>query len=371
MPVVCRASYACAIGLLLWCGTRGWGSAQELTLSPVWQQATDIGVRVGYRDNVTLSSSNPDGSSFLGVGLDSMVWHELGPRSRLEAFLFGEHRQFLESDQIEREQTLFGLLQLRQDWTDNWRSGAAFEYLYQNQVLDLTATETKTEPSRIRGQTFTGRSHLKRGLGGGWLELQVAGTRQLYGEPLDDFWTFSPSLEWTWPVLAGAELSLKYRYAHDWYDDDPALSEAGDPIPGTQREAVKHELQFAGRQYFGEDQKWRLTLTISGRINRDNESGYYDYVRPQASLRLRYRVGKWEVDGGVRANFYDYAVQRVAGADSELHRRSGINTDLIVQRRLNQRFRVFLEYNYEQTFSDRAVEEYHVNTVSLGLGIEF
>jgi hypothetical protein len=357
--------------LLLLFGPTEWGSGQELDLSPAWQQATDIGVRAGYKDNVTLSSSSPDGSAFLGVGLDSMVWHELGPRSRFEAFLFGEHRQFLESDQIEKEQTLFGLLQLRQDWTDIWQSGTAFEYLYQDQVIDLTATETETQPSRILGQTFTGRSDLKRRLGGGWLELQVAGTRQFYEEPLDDFWTFSPSLEWTWPVLEGAELSLRYRYVHDWYDNDPVLSESGDPIPGTQREAARHELQFTGRQYFGVDHRWRLTLALSGRINRDNESGYYDYVRPQASLRLRYRLRGWEVEGGVRANYYDYGVQRVAGADSDLRWRSGINADVMVQRQLNRRFRIFLEYNYEQSFSDRAVEAYSVNTVSGGLGIEF
>jgi hypothetical protein len=373
---VCRvevrmARFRRVAGLFILCGTAGWGSAQEPGKIPTWQQVTDIGLRAGYKDNVTLASSSPEASAFLGFGLDAMVWRGLGPRSRLEAVVFGEHRQFLDSEQIEREQIFFGLLQLRQDWSEAWESGLGVEYIYQDQVIDVTATEAETLPARIRGQTLSVRSQSTRELGGGSIELELAGTRQLYEETLDDYWAFAPSVEWTWPVLEETELSLGYRYAHDWYDRDPALSESGEPIPGTRREAGRHELRFTGRRYWGEDRRWRLTFTMSGRVNRDHASGYYDYVRPQASLGLRYRPAGWEIEGGVRANYYDYAVQRVAAGDSELRRRSGFYADVMVQRRVSRRLRLFIEYNYEQTFSNREVEEYSVNTLSGGLGVEF
>jgi hypothetical protein len=86
---------------------------------------------------------------------------------------------------------------------------------------------------------------------------------------------------------------------------------------------------------------------------------------------VRYRLAGWEFEGGLRANHYDYGVQRVSVDDPEFRRRSELYCDLLVQRRLSRRFRVFAEYIFERTFSNRAVEEYHVNTVSGGVGYEF
>jgi hypothetical protein len=353
------------------CGTVGWIQAQDLKAAPMWQQVSELSLRVGHKDNVTLSNAGAEASPFVGAELDGMVWRGLGENGQFEGFLLGEHRQYLDAEQVEKEQTLYGLLQMRQEWGEDWRAGAGFEYFYQDQVIDLAATEVEVEPARIQGHTFTGRARAKRGLGGGWLELELGGTRQLFAEVIDDYWELAPRLEWTWPVQAGSELSLGYQFAYDWYDRDPALTVEGEPIPGTRREMGRHEVVFAGRQYFGKDRRWRVTLRLSGRINRDNASGYYDYVRPQASVRLRYQWAEWEVEGGLRLNHYHYREQTVAEGDTELRRRSEVYGDLRVQRRLGGRFRIFVEYDYEQTFSNRGVEEYAVNTVSGGMGFEF
>ncbi len=358
------------VGLLL-CLTVGRVWAQDFESLPIWQQLTDLSLRAGYRDNVTLSSSSPEASPFVEAGLDAMVWRGLGERTRFEGMVLAEFRHYLSSDQVDGEQTVFGLAQVRHDWSEHWRGGEGFEYVYQDQVLDVSATEAELQPSRIRGHTFTGRSQLKRGLGGGWMVVELAGTRQLYEELIDDYWEITPGIAWEWPVFEGLEMSLGYQYSHDWYDEDLALTVQGEPIPGVGREAGRHELGLTGRHYWGAERAWRLTWKLSGRVNRDGESGYYDYVRPQLSLRLRYRWGGWELEGGVRANHYDYREQWANEAEGEHRWRSELYCDLVVERRLTRRLRLFAQYDYERTFANRDVEEYAVSTVSGGLRIEF
>ncbi|MCL4178956.1 MAG: hypothetical protein KJ072_14590 [Verrucomicrobia bacterium] len=320
---------------------------------------------------MTLSSANPEASAFLEAGVDAMVWRGLGERSRFEALLLAEHLQYLDSEQVEHEEMLFGVVQVRQDASESWRGGGGLEYLYQDQVLDMSATEAELEPSRIRGHTFSGRAQLKRGIGGGGVAVEGAGTRRLSGDWVGEEGERAPVVEWSWPIWERTEMGLSYQYSHDWYDEDPALSAEGEPIPGVGREAGRHEVVLTGRHYWGEDRNWRLTWKLGGRVNTDLASGYYDYVRPQVSLRLRYRWGGWELDGGLRANHYDYRIQWADEVGWEHRRRSEVYFDFLMERRLISWLRLFARYDYERTFANRELEEYDVSTVSGGLKFEF
>jgi hypothetical protein len=110
-----------------------------------------------------------------------------------------------------------------------------------------------------------------------------------------------------------------------------------------------------------------MTLRLSGRLNRDDGSGYYDYARPQAALGLRYRRDGWELEVGGRVSHYAYRVQIAEPEDGTRRRRLEVQADVRVQRRLTRSIGVFVEYQYERTFANRAAEEYSVNTVSGGL----
>jgi hypothetical protein len=354
------------IGALMGCA-----SSLVLAQEPTWRPVGEAGLRVGYNDNVSLSSANPEDSAFLGVAADAFLWREWDTGSQLEAFVLGEHRQFLDSEQVNKEQLFYGMVRFGHDWETTWHADGGLEYFYQDQVVDVSATETNIQPSRIKGHTFTGRTRFKRAVAGGWLQLEFAGTRQLFEALVDDYWEFSPGLEWSWPARKDFELSLGYQFMADWYDEDSALTAEGEEIAGTQRQAARHELFMTARQYFGPDRRWRVTLRLSGRINEDTTGDYYDYVRPQLSLRVRYRWADWEVEGGLRLNHYDYGVQTVAVDNPELRQRSELYGDVRVQRRLSRRLYLVAEYNYEQTYSNRSFEEYTVNTVSGGITFEF
>jgi hypothetical protein len=337
-----------------------------------WQPMGNVRVRGGYKDNVLLSSFAPVGAPFVGASLEAFVWRPLGEEGELDGVLVGEHRQFVGVAELDFEQTLFGLVQVRRELGGAWRLGGAIDGMYLDQVLDLSATEDVTRRMRVRGGSFGARPSVRRGLGAGWLELQVAGNRQVYvGELLDDHWQVEPRLTLGWPVGARSEVAVAYEVGWRWYDEEPERTSEGEPIPGTRRRMTHHDVALTVRHVWGEDRQWRLTGRVSGRVNEDGGSGYFDYVRPQGTVRLRYRARGWELEAGGRATYYGYRVQRVNVTEGELRRRVDLRGDIRAQRRIYRGLSVFLEYEHERTLANRRAEEYRVHTVSGGLDWEF
>jgi hypothetical protein len=350
-------------------------AAQEVELpgaDPIgWRPLTSIRLGAGYKDNVLLSSFVRDDAPFLGVAADAFLWRPVGDHTEFEGLLLGEHREFFGVEDLDREQMFFGLLQMRHGWNDNWRGAGAFEYLYQDQVLDVSATEAVVTRARVRGHSMGVRPSLRRALGGGWLELQLTGSRQLFGGLLDDYWQVAPRLAWEWPLQESTQIGVHYEWAYRWYDQDEQRTAAGAVIPGTRRVLTQQEAGFLVRHQWGEGGRLRLTGRAAGRLNRDEKSGFYDYVRPQISLRLRYRTGSWEWEAGGRLSHYAYRVQRVAQDDGARRRRLEMQVEFRVQRRLTETLLVFVDYAYERTVANRAVEEYWVNTAQGGIEWEF
>lgn len=327
--------------------------------------------QAGYRDNLLLSSSSPESDAFIGGGLEAMAWRRWGEVTRFEAFGTAEHRQYLSSAEVENEQTALALVQLEHEWTTDWSSGEGFEYAYQNQVVDVSATEALPAPQQIEGHTLTGRLAASRRAGPGRLELQLPVTRQLYAESLDDFWELSPGLSYTYPVGQRTELTLGYEFAYDTYDSDPLLTVTGEPIPGTRREMLRHDWALTSRYSWGRERAWRLTLRLGGRWNEDTGSGYYEYWRGLGGLSLRYRPRNWEFEAGLRCQHYRYDQQLANPPDDERRRWTRILTDLRGQRRIWRALAGFVDYAFEQTLANRAVEEYNVHTIRGGIEWEF
>jgi hypothetical protein len=176
----------------------GWLTAEEVDLpspDPLgWRPLASVSLAGGYRDNVTLSSFEPEGGPYLGVGLDAFLWRPVGERMEFEGFVLGEHREFFGLEELDREQLLFGLLQVRHGWNGEWRGSGAIDYLYQDQVLDVSATEAVIARARVRGHSLGMRPSVRRTVGRGWVDLQISGTRQWFAGFLDDYWQVAPRL---------------------------------------------------------------------------------------------------------------------------------------------------------------------------------
>lgn len=332
-----------------------------------WDATVTWRARAGYKDNVLLSGFAPEGAPFVGGSAEGIFTKVWPAGSLFELFGSFEDREFLDLAEVDREQNGLALVQGTHAWSLEWRTGEAVEYTYLNQVIDVSATEAEVTRALIEGHLLTGRLWAGRQIGAGELQLTVEGRRQFYVETLDDSWELAPRLSYEARVGDRTLLTFDYSFAYDWYDEDPLRAADGAPLPGTNRETQRQDLGFTARTHFGKARQWRLTFRAGGRLNRDAGSGYYDYQRALGALRLRYRHGGWEFEGGLKGLHYQYEVQ-TAGADADtLRRRTELLAEFRAQRTLWKSLAVFVDYSYEQTLANRAGDDYDVNTVGGGM----
>ena len=129
-------------------------------------------------------------------------------------------------------------------------------------------------------------------------------------------------------------------------------------------------MTFVVRHFWDEARRWRSITKLNVERNTDNGSGYFNYDRFSLSQQIRYHTRTWELKGQVRVAHYQYGVQ--LADDGILTRdRQTVRALLRVERALFSGIRVHGEYEFEKSFSNRALDGYVVNTVSAGLGWEF
>jgi hypothetical protein len=336
-----------------------------------WDHEANVRLRGGYDDNVLLSSFSPVGSAFLGAGVEATLSRPIGDRSTFEAFVNGEYQHFLDSPNVRNEGNAFSLLQIKYDASDAWQVQAAFEFLYQDEIVDVSATEPSLEIARVLGETFNVAAGVRRRLGEGVLALEVPAEWQFFQSPLDDTRQLAPRLTGTLPLGRRDELTLSYACARTWYDTEEERTTAGAPVPGTHREMTDQDVRLGWKRFWDDARRWQTTARISGRWSTDDGSGYYDYTRPQGLVRVRYRDKKWDVSAEARFTHFRYPVQTVSATDPALRERNEITANLAVERSLNSWLAVFVDYTFDRNYGNRPTDEYSVNTVSAGLSFGF
>ena len=345
--------------------------AAEARRASAWERLVSVRALGGYKDNVLLSAQETDSSPFVGMSLEAIAWRPVGVDGEFQAFLVGEHRQFLDAAELEQEQTLVAHMQYEHHFGLEWTLKNPVEYLYLDQILDVSATEELVRAAQVLGHVISLRPALQRHWVPGTLELELSGTRQIYADPLDPLWEMGTQLQWEQFFSSRSRGDIAYGFGQTWYDQEPERTATGEPIPGTRRSMQQHDLALGYVQEFGAQKDWRLTVLASGRYATDQGSGYYDYVRPGAALRLRYRRGPWLAESRIRFRHYHYLTQEALEVGGGLRRRAEVMAELRGERELLPWLRVFAALQHEETFANRPFEEYSVNTVSGGLEASF
>jgi hypothetical protein len=202
------------------------------------------------------------------------------------------------------------------------------------------------------------------------LELPVA--RNYFAEVIDDYSEVGPKFIIGWPYGQKSELSLSYAFIYRPYDTDPAAASDGQPIPGTQRVAYQHDVLWAWKHHWDAARRWLTTTKLGFRALRDGASGYYDFDRMGIGQEIRYRpFSGWELRAEVRFAAYHFDTQTAQPGGFERRERRDLSGLLRAEAPVAKHLKVFAQYDYEQTFSNLALDEYHVNTVSAGVIVEF
>ncbi len=338
----------------------------------LWQKSAHVRVGLGYKDNVTLSSFNPQGSAFEMTSVDAMLFRLPWNDWQLSLMAVGsDARYFNRSLGIDTEQNAAVSGELAWFLGNGWKSVSSLQYLFINQVMDVSATYGTSLRQQVFGHGLTFKEGLRKDVAPWWGELTLAGSRYWFHEPLDDYWQAGPQLTLGRYYGHGSEASLSYQAMPLSYDTREQTALSGVSIPGTNLRYLPQSLELAWQHVWDARRRWRCLTRLGLESSRDNGSGYYDYNQYRIAEQLRYRAQTWEVSAQAALAYYDFPNQAVSLTDPSQRHRTSIHLTLRAEKSLSKHWRVYAIYDYERSLSNQAVEEYDANTASVGIEFAF
>jgi hypothetical protein len=344
----------------------------ELPDLPLWDHAFNLRLGAGYKDNLLLNRDATESSYLLSTTVETLVLRLPVDGRQFTFFLTAEDLRYPDGEQVTKEQLVLARAQGKLEFHDIWQAGLALDYLYQDQVFDVSATETNTEPLPLVGHQISLRPSLRRQLPRHhWIEGEILAQRQWFDAPVDDYWESAPKL-----VIGrdyGHRSTVSFSYLFGWrrYDTRTPLALDGTPVPGVDLEFQRHELELAGRHNWDSRRRWRTTTRLNYQLNEDNDSGYFDYRLYKFSQQLRYVTSTWEIRGQLRLSHYNFPNQSVSSSDPVSRDKTLAAASVHAERKLTERFRLYADYEYEHSFSNRDLDEYRVHKVLAGVDCEF
>jgi len=342
-------------------------------LLPTWTPLYTIKTGLGYRDNVLYSDANRQESAFVQAGLELFLSRYPDEWGTMDFFLSFEDNHYLESIDVDREQ--LGFAQFRWLWELDDENQAEWitEYIYQDQVLDVSVTEADLSILQVTGHTLASLLGLRWDFDPDrwWVKVQLPVERQWFEPPLDDFTEFGTRVVLGRDYGHRSDLQFRYDFNPRAYDTDPALAADGTPVAGTSRFFIQQEARLVWRHHWDASARWRSTTRLSYKRNEDDYAGYFDFNRYGASHEVRFREGAWEVRLEAGALAYRYDVQKSSPPDNDPRRREEWVVRLNVEWALTGWLRAYGLAEQEQTLSNVDLEDYTIHTGVAGLLWEF
>jgi len=336
----------------------------------LWNYSTSLRAGAGYNDNILLGHSNPQGSGFVATGAEFFLLRlgERGPR--VQVYVSGDDTRYLSGDSVDKEQLVFVQAQISGNLATKWSGSFGAEYTFQDQVLDVSVTESDLTTARVLANSFQANPALRHDFSTNtWIELKTPISRRIFEAPLDDYWEGGPRLVLTlsrkWEWQAG------YEYTRRLYDSRTQFTADGTSIPGTSLELGQHDARLQARGFLDKGHRWRTTTRIASRRTHDNGSGYFSYWRIQGGQQIRFRSGGWEATAEAKAGFYRYDVQQSGGPGSGRRERTELMFAARCEKSISRSWKWYAEYEYERTLAGDPLEEYSVNSARSGFAWEF
>jgi hypothetical protein len=350
----------------------GTPESDPFPLLPIWDQVLSVSSGGGYKDNVFLSHFAPEGSPFLSTGLEALALRTAPEGPQVTLFGTGDMQYYTSARAEHTEYFVTLQAKAEQSLGSSWKTKFGVQYLTQDQVTDVSVTETNRAAVRAHGHRITARPELILDLSGNWhLALELHGSRQFYSSPLDDYWEAGPELKATRTFATGAELSLSYEPFWVLYDHELARTQDGEPIPDKARRRQAQDVRLNWRQYWDERRHWKTDLSAGLRFHQENGGGYFDFFRWFGSARMVYRVKPWRVSAEVRLDDYHYENQSISFTDPTRLRRVLLVANTRVEFNLSRHLLLSASYQYEQDLSNDSLSTYQASTAQAGLTWEF
>lgn len=343
----------------------------QAILGPAWRWGATLRVGAEWRDNVLLSPVSPTARSLLRGQLESYVWRRPAGAWEWLGFLNGDIGRLVDPlPELTGEQEWFGHGEGRWTPRPGWRVAWTGQAYYQDQVFDLSATETERFVARMRVRGARTGLDLTAPLLGAFAVVAGAKVhRSDYADFSEDFTEREGAAALRWRRERGERgslvVELGWRGRRRQHPDRNQYTAGGRPLPGTQLEFRQDEFRLETTLVRG---PWTASLEGYRMENRDLASGYFNYTEQGGQVTLERATERWRVLLEGSASWSRYEVQTVGiGFDPPLRRRNNRDVRGRVERILSPRWTLFAEAREERSRENEEGGTYRARVVSLGV----
>ncbi len=347
---------------------------------PVWEFEGELGAGVGYTDNALQSSFPEQPSPFLFAEAEfyAVRYPQNDKQGFVQFLVIAEYDYFTDVPEVPDENLFWIQASISQPAGADAETGATLRYLYTKQVYN--SVFAGIDPAINTSNPFLFEAH---GAGfEGYAEWQLSGNNAVRLETVIDRYVFpGTGSDYTQPAIGlewehqldkrGSKYSLGYEFALRLTDERLQRDSSGFSIPDSQLNMYYHEVDFAWKQYWWEDQSFYTRSRARLRLLKDNGVGYENYNL--------YRLGQifhWDLDPvsfEASAEFYYYAYpnQPVDTSNPDLRFLSQLEIGAELTYTFNDQWSSSLEYTYTFTRSNRGEDQYNANVIQMGVTRHF
>ncbi len=336
---------------------------------PTWSLSTSLSAAAGYRDNVLLSSSNPDGSGFLRGEAEVMLLSL--PVRGWDGFMFFNvtETHFFSAQDTDHERSAIITSEAHWQAAAAVKVGGQVQLYHFDQVFDVSTTEATLDTAQLKVTGATLAPSVRWNFARNWwVEARAAGRKDSYASDVDDYREGEGSARLGRDGASGSVLSFAATRQWRSYDSREQYTAAGRPLAGTHLKFLKTGLSARYTLVPDAAKHWRFALTALVEENRDNGSGYFNFDRQQLTADLTWKGKDWEVRCSAGVAHYDFPVQQVGiGIAPENRQKKEYRLTVETTRRLTAAWSAVALFETERAFSNDDRSQFRVKTGYVGL----
>jgi hypothetical protein len=337
-----------------------------LTL-PTWQVDTTLRAAAGWRDNVLLSAVAPESRAFARGELEGFLWRPATGAWEHLAFLNGAVTRYANPPpEVAGEQEWFLHGETRWKPHPRFLLSASLLGFFQDQVIDLSDTETERIVARIRVGGLIAGSEARLTLPAGFAVAALGQAQRAdYREFSEDYDEGRGGLRVAWSRGEAFTLTATGLARRRSYAERVTYTVSGRPLTGTRLHFAEEEGEIKAEARRG---PWSASLAARREERRDEASGYFDADEEGLRFEAGWESEPWRVNLEAAAGRMDYPVQTVGiGFTPENRWQRDREARLRVERSLGERWTLFGEAFWERSRTNLENASYTGKTFVLGI----
>ncbi|MDG2166551.1 MAG: hypothetical protein P8L44_01320 [Opitutales bacterium] len=330
--------------------------------------------RVGWgrSDNVLLATVNPQTGDYVRSEFEMFLTKLPDDSGEFFSYLSLTDLRYSGVEDADKEQMFLSSTQWKRYLSDRLSGVLKAQYVYFDQILDLSLTERQEARERIQFHGYGLGSDLEYlftqddELTFGFIVL-----REEYAEVLGNDWLGRLEFEWERPFWLSTELSAKLRAEKRDYDERSQRDIFGRSVEGDRLKVNRNSAMIELSKSWGKQKLLESALEVRFLRNRDNGVGYYDYDQWSIDLSLEGEWKGFEARAGIGLDDSEFLIQTVERFNPLPRKKKDYWGELFLRRELGGRWSIYLLAEFEESNSNVVTDEYDVLSGSLGFQIDF